>query len=96
MDKIGKTGEFLGRILWPLLKTRLPLMKNVIMPLAKSVLISLALTAASSATDAAIHKKMFGSGTISLIILNEEVSDIMTTINSFEESKLGACLLIIV
>ena len=96
MGKIGKTGGILGRILWPLLKTRLPLTKNIIKPLAKSVIISLALTAASSATDAAIHKKMFGSGTMSLIILNEEVSDIMTIIKSFEESKLGACLLIIV
>ena len=36
-------------------------MKNVLKLLAKSVLIPLGLTAASSATDAAIHKKMFGS-----------------------------------
>ena len=37
-------------------------MKNVLKPLAKSVLIPLGLTAAASATDAAIHKKMFESG----------------------------------
>ena len=46
-----------GRLLGPLLKTGLPLMKNVIKPLAKSVLIPLGLTAAASASDAGIHKK---------------------------------------
>ena len=34
-----KSGGFIGRLLGPLLKTGLPLMKNVIKPLAKSVLI---------------------------------------------------------
>ena len=48
--------EFLGRLLGPLLKTRLPIMKNVIKPLAKSVLIPLGLTAATSASDAGVHK----------------------------------------
>ena len=48
---------FLGRILGPLLKTGLPLIKNIIKPLAKSVLIPLELTAAASAADAGIHKK---------------------------------------
>ena len=51
-----KSGGFLGRLLGPLLKT-LPLIKNVIKPLAKSVLIPLRLTAAASAADAGIHKK---------------------------------------
>ena len=55
LHKIVKSGEFFGRILAPLLKTRLPLMKNLLKPLAKSVLIPLELTA--SATDAATHKK---------------------------------------
>ena len=45
-----------------LLLTNLSLMKNVIKPLAKSVLIALGLTAAASAADAGIHKKIFGSG----------------------------------
>ena len=40
----------------------LPLMKNVLTPLTKSVLVPLELTAAASATDAAIQKKIFGSG----------------------------------
>ena len=52
-----QSGEFLGRLLGPLLKTRLPLMKNVIIPLAKSFLIPLGLTAAALAADAGIHKK---------------------------------------
>ena len=52
-----QSGGFLGRLLGPLLKTGLPLMKNVIKPLAKSILIPLQLTAASAATDAGIHKK---------------------------------------
>ena len=52
-----KSGRFLGRSLGPLLKKGLPLIKNVIKPLAKSVLIPLGLTAAASAADAGIHKK---------------------------------------
>ena len=62
LHKIGQSGGFLGRPLGPLLKTGLPLIGNVLKPLAKSVLIPLGLTAAASATGATIHKKMFGSG----------------------------------
>ena len=47
-------------LLGPLLKTGLPLMKNVIKPLAKVILIPLGLTAAASAADAGIHKKILG------------------------------------
>ena len=43
-----QSGGFLGRLLGPLLKTGLPLIKNLIKPLAKSVLIPLGLTAAGS------------------------------------------------
>ena len=50
-------GGLLGKILGPLLKTGLQLMKNIFTPLAKSVLIPLGLTAAASASDAGIHKK---------------------------------------
>ena len=57
-----QSGGFLGRILDPLLKTGLLLIKNVINPLAKSVLIPLGLTAAASAADAGIHKKNLGIG----------------------------------
>ena len=48
---------FLGRLLGLLLKAGLPLIKNVIKPSAKSVLIHLGLTAAVSLADAGIHKK---------------------------------------
>ena len=57
LSKIIQSGGFLGRLLGPLLKTGLPLIKNVIKPLAKSVLIPLGLTAAASAADTGIPKK---------------------------------------
>ena len=73
-----QSGGFLGRLLGPLLKTGLPLIKNVIKPLAKSVLIPLGLTAAASAADARIHKKILGSGNATLIISNDEMVDNQT------------------
>ena len=89
LHKIGQSEGFLGRLLGPLLKTGLPLIGNVLKPLAKCVLIQLRLTAAAaSATNVAIHKKMFGSGTTILIISNEEMNDIMKIIKSLEESGL--------
>ena len=87
MDKIGQSGGFLGRILGPLLKTISPLIGNVLKPLAKRVLISLELTAAASATDAAIHKKIFGSGMTTLIISNEKMNDIRKIVKSFEKKE---------
>ena len=60
MHKLGLLGGFLARLSGPLLKTGFPLRKNVLLPLAKSVLIPVGLTAAAAATDVAIHKKMFG------------------------------------
>ena len=72
--KIGQSEGFLGRLLGLLLKTGLPLVENVLKPLAKSVLIPLGLTAAASATDAAIQKKIFELGIATLIILNEEMN----------------------
>ena len=57
LAKMIQSGEFLDRLLGPLLKNGLPLMKSVIHPLAKSVLIPLVLIAAASATEAEIHKK---------------------------------------
>ena len=59
LSKMIQSGGFLDRLLGPLLKTELPLMKNVIQPLA-SVLIPLGLTAAASAADAGINKKSVG------------------------------------
>ena len=60
--KMIQSGRFLGRLIRPLLKTGLPLIKNVIKPLPKIVLVLLGLTAAASAADAGIHKKVLGSG----------------------------------
>ena len=57
LSKMIQSVGFLGRLLGPLLKTGLPLIKNIIKPLAKSVLIPLGLTAAASTGDAGIHKK---------------------------------------
>ena len=57
LSNMIQSGRFLGRLLGPLLKAGLPLISNVIKPLAKSVLIPLGLTAAASAADARIHKK---------------------------------------
>ena len=87
LSKMIQLGGFLGRLLGPLLKTGLQLMKSVIQPLAKSVLIPLRLTAAASAADAGIHKKMLGSGhNTTLIISNDEMEDILKIIQSLENS----------
>ena len=56
ISKIIQSEGFLGKLLATLLKTGLPLIKNVIKPLAKSVLIPLGLTAAASVTDARIQE----------------------------------------
>ena len=88
-SKMIQSGGFLGRLLGPLLKTGLPLIKNVIKPLAKSVLIPLGLTAAASAVDAGIHNKIiFGSGTTTLIISNDEMKDIIKIVKYLEDSGL--------
>ena len=81
-------GGFLGRLLGPLLKTGLPLIKNVIKPLAKSVLILLGLNAAASAADTWIHKRILGSGNTTLIISNDEIEDIIKIVKSLEDSDL--------
>ena len=88
VSKIIQSGGFLGRLHGPFLKTGLPLIKNMIKPLAKTVLISLGLTAAASTADAGIHKKIFGSGTITLIISNEEISDIIKIVQALEDSNI--------
>ena len=96
LHKIGQSWGFLGRLLGPLLNPWLPLIGNVLKPLAKSVLILLGLTTAASATDVAIHKKVFGFGThlldlgkwTALVILNEKMNDIMKKVKLLEESGL--------
>ena len=84
-----QSGGLLGRLLGPLLKAGLPLIKNGIKPLAKSVLINLGLTAAASAADARMHKKIIGSGnTATLIISNNKMEDIIEIVKSLEDSGL--------
>ena len=58
----------------------MPLIGNILQPLAKNVIIPLGLKAAGSATDAAIHKKMFGSGFLALIVSDEEKNNIMKSL----------------
>ena len=85
IKKIIQSGGFSGKLLGPLLKTGLPLLKSVVKPLGL-----LGLTAASSEIDAGIQKKVFGSGstpeTTTLIISNEDMNDIMKIIKSLEDS----------
>ena len=75
----------MGRLLEPLLETGLPLIKNLLEPSAKSLLIPLRLTAAASATAAAIHKKTFRFGIMKLIISNKEMNDVMKIAKSLEK-----------
>ena len=86
LSKMIQSGGFLGKLLGPLLKTGLPLIKNVITPLAKSVLIPLGLTAAASAADVGIHKIILEPGchsssashnTTTLIISNKDMEDLI-------------------
>ena len=102
LSKMIQSGGFLGRLLGPLLKTRLPLIKNVIKPLAKSALIPLRLTTTSSTAEAGIHKNILGSrhnppsssashnlpSSTTLIISNNEIEDIIKIVKSLEDSGL--------
>ena len=89
LSKMIQSGGFLGRLLGPLLKTVLPLIKNVTKRLAKNVLIPLGSTTAASAVDAGIHKKILGSGnTTTLIIWDDEINDIIKIVKSVEDSGL--------
>ena len=89
LSKLIQSGGFLGKLLGPLLKTGLQLMKSVITPLAKSVLIPLGLTAASSAVGAGIHKKILGSGNnTTLIISNKEMDDLIKIVKSLDDPGL--------
>ena len=76
-------------MLGPLLKTGLRLIKNVINPLAKRLLIPLGLTAAASAADTGIHKKILASGNnATLIISNKDIVDLIKIVKSLEDSDL--------
>ena len=64
LSKMIQSGGFLGTLLGLLLKTGLPLISNVIKPLAKSLLIPLGLRAA--AADGGIQVKYWDQGIIVL------------------------------
>ena len=87
IKKIIQSGGFLGKLLSKLAG---PLMK-VVLPLAKTVLAPLGLTAAMSAIDGSIQKKIHGSGAtkgagVKLIIEQEDMNDIMKIIKALENS----------
>ena len=87
MKKIIQSGGFLGKLLSKLAG---PLMK-IALPLAKNVLAPLGLTAAISAIDGSIQKKIHGSGAtkgagVKLIIEQENMNDIMNIIKGLENS----------
>ena len=81
--KLSKT-QFFDRLLGPLVEIGLLLIGKVLKLLAKDVLIPLWLTAAKPATDAVVHKKIYGSGATILIISNEEINDIMKIVKSLK------------
>ena len=78
IQSAGFSGNLLGKLAGPLMK--------VAMPLAKNVLATLGLTAAMSAIDEPIKKKILGSGATTLIISNDEMDDILKIVKSLENS----------
>ena len=82
ISNIIKSGGFLksllSKIAGPLIKVVVPLPKNILAPLG--------ITAAASAIDEGIQKKVHGSGTTTLIISNEEMNDIMKIIQALKDS----------
>ena len=75
----GFLGNLLGKLAGPLMKVGIPLAKNVLAPLG--------ISAAMSAIDGSIKKKMFSSGTTTLIISNDEMDDILKIVKSLEDSN---------
>ena len=84
ISKIIQSGGFLGSLLSKLAG---PLMKAAV-PFAKNILRPLGITAATSAIDAGIQKKIHGSGTTTLIISNKEMNDIMKIVQALEDSNI--------
>ena len=56
-------------------------------PLAKNILAILGITAAASAIDAWIQKKIYGSGTRTLMVSNEEMNEILKIVQPLEDSN---------
>ena len=86
-----QSGGILRRLLGPLLTTGLLLIRNVIKPLAKTVLIPLGLTTAVSAADEGIYEKISGwrhKNTRTLIISNDEMEDNIKIVKYLDSSLL--------
>ena len=91
-----QSGGFIDRLFSPLLKAGLPITKNVIKLLVKSVLVPLGSTAAASAAEPRIHKKNLriccpsssAARTTALIISNDEIKDTIKIIKFLEDSGL--------
>ena len=81
ISKIIQSARFLGSLLSKLVG----LLIKIAIPLAKDVLASLGITAATSAIDAVILKKIHGSRATILIISNEEMNDIMKIAQALED-----------
>ena len=84
ISKMLQSGKILGSLLS---KLEGPLMKVAIL-LAKNVLAPLGITAAASAIDGGIQKKIHGSGTTNLIISNEEMKEIMKIVQALEDPNI--------
>ena len=79
MQSGGFLGNLLSKLAGPLMKVPISLAKNVLAPLG--------LTAAISATDGSIKKKMLGSGTTTLIMSNDKMNDIIKIVKSLEDTR---------
>ena len=75
----GFLGSFLSKIVGPLMRVAVPLATNILAPLG--------ITAAASAIDTGILKKIYGSGKTTLIISNEEINDIMKIVQALDDSN---------
>ena len=84
ISKIIQSGGVLGSLLSKLAG----LLMKVAVPLAVNILAPLGITAAASAIDTGVQKKMHGSGTTTLIISNEEMNDIMKIVQALEDSNI--------
>ena len=83
LSKMIQSGGFLGILLGKLAGP----LREAAMPLAKNVLAPLGLSAAMSAVDGSIKKKMLGSGATTLIISNDEMDDLLKIVKSLEDSN---------
>ena len=83
-SKLVQSGEFSGSLLSKLAGLQM----KVAIPLAKIVLALLGITAAASAIDAGIRKKIHGSGITTLIVSDKEMNDIMKIIQALEYSNI--------